>query len=149
MAVCCAPLLQRILTAAADDNGEWYLPLTKEQVQKVRDELQNNSSSLDETLLSNAFAYIRKCTEDSFDSMVLLLQKFLQLYAARQLSGSETEGVEGALNAVSFRCEPTAGQPINHECSRLAHTLHRASGGSVFRTARHLLETYVNNITTS
>lgn len=41
-----------------------------------------------------------KCAEDRFDTMVQLIQKVLQLYAAKQLKGPETEGVEGAVNAV-------------------------------------------------
>lgn len=68
----------------------------------MRQELDSNRAQLDEALLSNAFAYIRKCSEDRFDTMVQLLQKFLQLYAAQALAGPEREGLEGALNAV--RC---------------------------------------------
>lgn len=50
---------QEIMTAAADDNGEWYLPLTAEQVAALRAALDRNADRLDEALLSNAFAWIR------------------------------------------------------------------------------------------
>ncbi|GLC47498.1 hypothetical protein PLESTB_000847400 [Pleodorina starrii] len=95
-------VLQDILVAAADEKGEWYLPLTDEQVQRVRDALERHSSRLDEALLSNAFAWIKKSSEDGFDGMVQLLQMVLQLYAARELRTQETQGVEGALNQLLY-----------------------------------------------
>ncbi|PNW79918.1 hypothetical protein CHLRE_08g372000v5 [Chlamydomonas reinhardtii] len=91
-------VLQDILVAAADDKGEWYLPLTDDQVESVREALNRHRDRLDEALLSNAFAWIKKSSEDGFDGMVQLLQLVLQLYAARQLATGETEGVEGAVN---------------------------------------------------
>eukprot|EP00798_Chlamydomonas_sp_ICE-L_P024027 gene24027-9603_t len=68
-------VLQNILTAAADDKGDWYLPLTEEQVSRVRTTMDVYSAQLDEALLSNAFAWIDKCQQDGFDSMVQLIQK--------------------------------------------------------------------------
>jgi hypothetical protein len=43
--VCCC--LQEVLKAAADDKGEWYLPLDKEQVgaQQQQQQQQQRSSS--------------------------------------------------------------------------------------------------------
>lgn len=41
----------------------------------MRDALDRHSAYLDEALLSNAFGYIRKCSEDGFDSMAQLIQK--------------------------------------------------------------------------
>lgn len=52
----------------------YYACLT-EQVAAVRAALDRHSEQLDEALLSNAFAWIRKCTEDRFDTMVQLIQK--------------------------------------------------------------------------
>ncbi|KXZ43858.1 hypothetical protein GPECTOR_79g137 [Gonium pectorale] len=95
-------VLQDILVAAADDKGEWYLPLTQEQVEGVREALDRHADRLDEALLSNAFAWIKKSSEDGFDGMVQLLQVVLQLYAARELRTQETQGVEGALNTLLY-----------------------------------------------
>ena len=39
-----------------------------------------------QALLSNAFAWMRKASDDKLDGMVALLQKVLQLYAAKALS---------------------------------------------------------------
>ncbi len=43
-----------------------------------------------QALLSNAFAWMRKASEDSLDGMVALLQKVLQLYAGKVLSAAGT-----------------------------------------------------------
>jgi hypothetical protein len=53
-------VLQAILKAAADDRGEWHWPLAKDRVAAMRAALEDNSRHVDEALLSNAFAYIRK-----------------------------------------------------------------------------------------
>lgn len=37
--------------------------------------MERNAEALDEALLSNAFAYIKKAGDDRFDSLVALLQK--------------------------------------------------------------------------
>ena len=57
-----------------------------------------------QALLSNAFAWMRKASEDSLDGMVALLQKVLQLYAAKALStsgagGLKTTALTGVLTA--------------------------------------------------
>jgi hypothetical protein len=91
-----ASLLQTILRAAADANGEWYLPLEAGQVAAVRASLEAHADRLDEALLSNCFAWMKKCQDDRMDTMVLLLQKVLQLYAGQVLRGPETNGPEGA-----------------------------------------------------
>jgi hypothetical protein len=64
--------------------------------------MDRSAEALDEALLSNAFAYIKKASDDRFDSLVQLLQKILQLYAARSLRGPEKEGVEGFLNDLVY-----------------------------------------------
>jgi sensor domain CHASE-containing protein len=53
--------------------------------------MEARADQLDEALLSNCFAWMKKCQEDRFDSMVLLLQKVLQLYAARALRTPDKE----------------------------------------------------------
>lgn len=97
-----AAVLQEVLKAAADEKGEWYLPLDPEQVSSVRAALDKHSERLDEALLSNCFAWMKKCQDDRMDTMVALLQKVLQLYAAKALRGQEAEGVAGVLNEVVF-----------------------------------------------
>jgi hypothetical protein len=50
-------------------------PAPRAQVATVRAALDRNAEALDEALLSNAFAYIKKASDDRFDSLVALLQK--------------------------------------------------------------------------
>jgi hypothetical protein len=57
----------------------------------VRAALDRYSDRLDEALLSNCFAWMKKCQDDRMDTMVALLQKVLQLYAAKALKGQEAE----------------------------------------------------------
>jgi hypothetical protein len=57
----------------------------------VRAALDRYSDRLDEALLSNCFAWMKKCQDDRMDTMVALLQKVLQLYAAKALRGQEAE----------------------------------------------------------
>jgi len=97
-----AAVLQDILKAAADQKGEWYLPLDEAQVASVRAALDKHSDRLDEALLSNCFAWMKKCQDDRMDTMVTLLQKVLQLYAAKALKGPDSAGPEGVLNEVVF-----------------------------------------------
>lgn len=61
------------------------------QVAAVRAALDKYADRLDEGLLSNCFAWMKKCQDDRMDTMVTLLQKVLQLYAAKALKGQETE----------------------------------------------------------
>jgi len=110
-------VLQDIMTAAADDKGEWYLPLAPEQVQALREALDRHADRLDEALLSNAFAWIRKCSEDRFDTMVQLIQKVLQLYAARELRGPDASGPDGILNDVIYAEEKDWGPIIKSKAS--------------------------------
>jgi hypothetical protein len=78
-----AALLQTILRAAADDNGEWALPLPADRLAAMRRAMDENEAKLDEALLSNAFAWMRKASEDKLDGMVELLQKALQVGMGR------------------------------------------------------------------
>lgn len=57
----------------------------------MRAALDRHADRLDEALLSNCFAWMKKCTDDRMDTMVALLQKVLQLYAAKALRGQESE----------------------------------------------------------
>ena len=62
-----AEVLQEILVAAADERGEWHLPLEPERVASMRAALDARADRIDEALLSNAFAWMRKATDDKHD----------------------------------------------------------------------------------
>lgn len=88
-----AGVLQEILLAAADERtGEWSLPLSPEALAGMRAAMEARADQLDEALLSNCFAWMRKASDDKLDGMVAILQKVLQLYAARALSAGKQSG---------------------------------------------------------
>ncbi|CAD7700629.1 unnamed protein product [Ostreobium quekettii] len=93
-----AEVLQKILKAAADESGNWHVPLTPKEISALDQALIENAEHIDEALLSNAFAWMRKAKDDSLDGMVVLLQKVLQLYAARELKTEENDGALGFCN---------------------------------------------------
>lgn len=74
------------------------------QVTAVRAALDKYADQLDEGLLSNCFAWMKKCQDDRMDTMVALLQKVLQLYAAKALRGQEAEVMQGRARHLNLQC---------------------------------------------
>lgn len=62
-------VLTEVLTAAAEDNGEWELPLRAEKLAAMRQVMQNRAESLDEAFLGSAFAWMRKAKDDKLDGV--------------------------------------------------------------------------------
>lgn len=78
-------VLTRLVGAAADEGtGAFVLPLRADRLAAIRSVL--DESPMDEAVLSNAFAWMRKASDDGMDGMVLVIQKVLQLWAGRQLA---------------------------------------------------------------
>ena len=78
-------ILTKLLTAAADDgSGAFVLPLRPDRLARVSALLEE--LAVDEAVLSTAFAWMRKASDDGMDGMVVVLQRVLQLWAARQLA---------------------------------------------------------------
>lgn len=97
-----ASFLQTILKAAADKKtGEWELPLSKESIAAMSDVMDANAHKLDEALLSNCFAWMKKASEDNLDGMVSLIQTVLQLYAAKQLGTVDQQGESSSSSSSS------------------------------------------------
>eukprot|EP01025_Chloroclados_australasicus_P047084 TRINITY_DN5226_c0_g1_i2.p1 TRINITY_DN5226_c0_g1~~TRINITY_DN5226_c0_g1_i2.p1 ORF type:complete len:364 (-),score=52.79 TRINITY_DN5226_c0_g1_i2:269-1267(-) len=91
-------VLQDIMKIGANDKGEWQIPLPPEKEAAIKTALKENEDKLDEALLSNAFAYMKKASDDNIPEMVLLLQKILQSYAAMKLQDSNSQDVDRHLN---------------------------------------------------
>ena len=80
-------ILTALVSAAADEGtGAFVLPLRADRVASVRSVLE--SSSVDEAVLSHAYAWMRKASDDKLDGMVSVLQSVLQLWAGRELARS-------------------------------------------------------------
>lgn len=80
-----ADVVQKVLAAAAEDNGEFELPLKPERVQAMRAALIERRQLVDEGVLSCIFAYMKKAGEDGLDGMVSIFQTLLQQWAAIEL----------------------------------------------------------------
>ena len=52
--------------------------------------MEARAQHLDEALLSNAYAWMRKSHDDGLDGMVALLQKALQTYASIAITAADT-----------------------------------------------------------
>lgn len=74
-----AEVLQEILKAAANERGEWPLPLPKAQVAAMRTAMDARAAHVNESLLATVYAYLKKASDDKMDGLVALLQKFLQV----------------------------------------------------------------------
>jgi len=76
--------LQIIVGAAADPkSGEFDVPLKPDALQRMKSALEK--TTVDERTLNTLYAWIRKSDENKLDGMVHILQRLLQLYAAREL----------------------------------------------------------------
>jgi len=80
-------VLTTIVAAAAQDDGQFLVPLSAKSVSRMRAAVVKASTSgaLDEGVVANAYAWIRKASEDGLDGMVVILQRVLQLYAQSAL----------------------------------------------------------------
>ena len=76
--------LQNIVGAAADPtSGEFDVPLKQDALERMKKALEK--TTVDERTLNTLYAWIRKSDENKLDGMVHILQRLLQLYAAREL----------------------------------------------------------------
>lgn len=109
--------LQTILTAAADDKGEWHLPLTQQQSTAMRQALDQQLGESDEAILSTAFSWMRKAADDKQDGMISLIQKMLQLYAAQALHqlGDSPSPVDQVIQADEEQWEPLIRQLLESD----------------------------------
>lgn len=131
-------VLQDILVAAADERGEWVVPLSKSSMDAMNKAMDENVDKVDEAVLSNAFAWMRKASDDKLDGMVVLLQKVLQLYAAKQLKSEGTLAEDQVLNKLLDAREEEWNAVLNEavangECSEVSfmEALQRRMEGTV------------------
>ena len=80
-------VLQEILSASADpDTGEWQVPLNAREVESMRQAIEQRADKVDEAVIANAYAWMRKASMDKLPGMVEVIQTALQLYAGLALS---------------------------------------------------------------
>jgi hypothetical protein len=77
--------------------------------------LQDNRDGLDEAFLASCFAYIQKASEDNLDDVVVLIQRVLQMYAARQWSQADADGKHDALLLDILTADPQNWHNMIHD----------------------------------
>ena len=81
--------VQQVVGAAADPaSGEFDVPLKVDALERMKSALE--TVAVDERMLNTIYAWIRKSDENGLDGMVHILQRLLQLYAARELDEKKT-----------------------------------------------------------
>ena len=80
-----AEVLSKLVSAAADEGtGAFVLPLREDRLVAVRSVLA--SEAVSEPVITAAYAWMRKASDDGLDGMVTVIQRVLQLYAGWELS---------------------------------------------------------------
>lgn len=79
--------------------------------------LDMHLGTADEALLSTAFSWMRKAADDKQDGMIALIQKMLQLYAAKALQhpSKQSSAVDQVIAADEDKWEPLIRQLIKSE----------------------------------
>ncbi|CAM9399391.1 unnamed protein product [Choristocarpus tenellus] len=81
-----ATILQIIVTSAAEENGEFLVPLSDDRLAALRHSIRIHGDSLDSNFLATAQAWMEKVgREKEMEGMVVILQKVLQIYAAEDI----------------------------------------------------------------
>ena len=81
--------VQQVVGAEADPaSGEFDVPLKADALERMKSALE--TVAVDERMLNTIYAWIRKSDENGLDGMVHILQRLLQLYAARELDEKKT-----------------------------------------------------------
>lgn len=75
--------LSEIVNAAADDDGEFYVPLSDEKRLGLSKAVA--AANVDEPLLSALNSVAKTAKDDGLDGVVVILQTVLQMYAAQAL----------------------------------------------------------------
>jgi len=80
--------LQSLLSFAAEEDGEFMVPLSSEKSKAMRAAAKERLGVMDDAFLSTVNAWMRKSEEDGLDGMVTILQTVLQQWASLSLMTS-------------------------------------------------------------
>jgi predicted transcriptional regulator len=96
--------VQNVVTAAAEPDGEFLVPLSAERIQSMQDEVAKlDPAIIDEGFLSTVDAWMNKSHQDGLDGMVGILQKLLQMVAGLQVSRARAaQDIEETAEAALF-----------------------------------------------
>jgi hypothetical protein len=97
--------------------------------------LEERRDDLGEPFLASCFAYLQKASEDGLDEIVFLIQRILQMYAARQWSQVDAEGPHDALLQDVLTSDPQNWETMIHDLATSGVTQHVAITTYTFTSA--------------
>jgi hypothetical protein len=77
--------------------------------------LEEYQDDLGEPFLASCFAYLQKAAEDKLDEIMFLIQRILQMYAAKQWSQTDAEGQHDALLQDVLTADPQNWEIMIHD----------------------------------
>lgn len=77
--------------------------------------LEEHRDDLGEPFLASCFAYLEKASKDQLDEIVFLIQRILQMYAARQWSQVDADGQHDALLQDVLTSDPQNWENMIHD----------------------------------
>ena len=89
--------------------------------------IEEHREGLGEPFLASCFAYLEKASKDNLDEIVFLIQRILQLYAARQWSVVDAEGQQDALLQDILTSDPQNWESMIRDLATSGETLHQSS----------------------
>jgi len=105
-----AEVVQDLMRTAADENGEFSVPIPPAQLAAVRSAVQEKLGVLDDAFVGTLEAYMKKANDDGLEGLVEVLRALLQVYATermmKMLEGGTDAGVV-ALLRVTLEAPPT------------------------------------------
>lgn len=122
-----AVTLQSVLAAASDDaDGEFYVPLTDTNVQRLRERIEHKFDEIGEGVMSTAFAWMRKSQEQQMEGMVAIIQRMLQIYGGVALAKSLEQANEanGSQSDASVALCKVLRSDVERWPDELAHVEH-------------------------
>lgn len=80
-----AQTAQELLKLAADEKGEFEVPIPATRVDALRAEMRKELSSLGEGFVVTIKAYMKQANDDGLEGMVAVLRQLLQVFASEKL----------------------------------------------------------------
>lgn len=143
---------QELIAMLTDERGEFVTPVPAEKLAALRERVRTTLPQLDESFVATVRSFIKKCADDRFDGMVVVLQKVLQVFASELLlsmCAGLREEPRDAARAV-FSVEPDEWSTVLRERARAGElSLSTASQALKEEVAQLVLELPSGSLTQS
>lgn len=80
-----AEVVQELMRLAANEQGEFTVPVPAANIAKVRAEVQSKLGQIDDGFVGTLEAYMKKASDDGLEGLVEVLRELLQVYATERM----------------------------------------------------------------